>query len=115
MCRLLTRNVLALTVGAAATGLHGQAPTDQAPLTCEVASVKSNQSDSPFRVDCGPDGSGLTIRNVSLRMLIVTAYQVQPFQIEGPSWIGNERFDVVAKAKASRSFTACRSFCLHPR
>jgi uncharacterized protein (TIGR03435 family) len=32
--------------------------------------------------------------------LIVNAYQVQPFRIEGgPSWITTERFDIVAKAE----------------
>ncbi len=34
---------------------------------------------------------------LSLRDLIADAYQVKTHQIAGPEWIGNERFDIVAK------------------
>lgn len=33
---------------------------------------------------------------MSLKDLIVTAYGVKPYQVEGPSWLGEERFDVEA-------------------
>jgi uncharacterized protein (TIGR03435 family) len=34
--------------------------------------------------------------NASLRRLIVSAYGVQDYQVEGPEWLGSERFDVSA-------------------
>jgi uncharacterized protein (TIGR03435 family) len=34
---------------------------------------------------------------MSLRDLIVTAYEVKPFQISGPPWLATERFDILAK------------------
>lgn len=38
-----------------------------------------------------------TATNVSLRSLITRAYDLKDFQLEGPDWLGSERFDVVAK------------------
>lgn len=66
----------------------------------EVASVKRNNSHS------GQSGMGmgpgfLTATNVTLNMLMKTAYRVQDYQIiGGPSWISYEAFDVEAKAAA---------------
>lgn len=34
---------------------------------------------------------------VSLKDLIVLAYKVKPYQVTGPDWIGNTRFDIAAK------------------
>lgn len=39
----------------------------------------------------------MTATNVSLRQLIVFAYQVHDFQIAGPDWLGSERFDIQAE------------------
>jgi len=75
-----------------------QAPALANDTAFEVASVKSNKSGEPFvRVGMAPGGR-FTATNVPLRQLILMAYQLQPFQIEGaPAWITTERFDVVAK------------------
>jgi uncharacterized protein (TIGR03435 family) len=64
----------------------------------EVASIKANKSGQPFvQVGMAPGGR-FTATNVPVRQLILMAYQVQPFQIEGaPDWTTTERFDVVAK------------------
>lgn len=61
----------------------------------EAASVKPNPSrgrSSGFRTDPGR----LTATNVSLRGLIVRAYGVKDFQVEGPDWLSSERFNVSA-------------------
>jgi uncharacterized protein (TIGR03435 family) len=34
---------------------------------------------------------------MSLKDLIVTAYNVKPYQVDGPSWLGETRFDIQAK------------------
>ncbi len=61
----------------------------------EAVSVKPNPSigrSSGFRTDPGR----LSATNVSLRGLIVRAYGVKDFQVEGPDWLSSERFDVSA-------------------
>jgi uncharacterized protein (TIGR03435 family) len=41
--------------------------------------------------------------NFSLKDLIRVAYRVKDFQVEGPDWIGNARFNVVAKLPSGSS------------
>ena len=67
----------------------------------EVVSVKPNKSisrDSHFTTDRGR----LAAINVSLRTLIVNAYGVQDYQVEGADWIRSERFDVAATFPETR-------------
>ena len=64
----------------------------------EVASLKRNNSwfNRAFQIG-GPPGR-FTATNVPLRELILFAYKVQPFQLEGgPAWVNSDRFDIVAK------------------
>jgi uncharacterized protein (TIGR03435 family) len=65
----------------------------------EVASIKPNKSgDGRVMMGIQPGGR-LTATNVTLRMLIRNAYQLQDFQITGgPSWLAEDHFDIVAKA-----------------
>src|SRR5215203_3611961 len=69
----------------------------------EVASVKPSNPNPT-----GPLGSTpmvlpalgrLTAQNVTLRMLVMTAYDKQPFQIVGgPPWQNANKFDITARA-----------------
>ena len=68
--------------------------------TFDVTSVK------PSRQTLGRDAdkpvvfgaSGLTGRNVTLKRLIVEAYNVQPHQVfGGPKWLGDSEYDIDAK------------------
>jgi len=43
------------------------------------------------------DQGRLTATNVSLRSLIVMAYGMKDYQVEGPDWLGDARFDLAAK------------------
>ena len=43
------------------------------------------------------DASRAEYNYMSLKDLIVTAYAVKPYQIEGPSWLSEQRFDIEAK------------------
>jgi uncharacterized protein (TIGR03435 family) len=65
----------------------------------EVASVKPNASNPPFVFLNGPPNiAAFTATNATLQSLIVYAWQVKSFQIEGgPSWIDAEHFDISAK------------------
>jgi len=62
----------------------------------EVVSVKPNKSGSGSSHSHGDRGM-LTASNLSLRSMIVRAYGVKDYQVEGPDWLSTERFDVMAK------------------
>jgi uncharacterized protein (TIGR03435 family) len=63
-----------------------------------VFDVASIRPAVPVRPDVQTEPGSLTIRNQSLRFLVQWAYDVPPFQITGPAWLNDSRFDVVAKA-----------------
>jgi uncharacterized protein (TIGR03435 family) len=68
--------------------------------TFEVASVKPSLHtvgrDANRQVVFGP--AGLTGRNVTLKRLIVEAYELQPHQVAGgPGWLDDSEYDIDAK------------------
>ncbi len=62
----------------------------------EVASVKPNNS-GERGAHMSSDGGRMRITNLTMKGLITTAYGVREYQVEGPDWLDNDRFDVVAK------------------
>jgi len=62
----------------------------------EVVSVKPNKS-ADNSSHTNSDQGRLTATNVSLRSLIVMAYGVKDYQVEGPDWLRSEHFDLAAK------------------
>jgi uncharacterized protein (TIGR03435 family) len=62
----------------------------------EVVSIRPNNSMSG-NSSSNSDRERLTAVNVSLRSLVVDAYGVKDYQIEGPDWLRSEHFDVAAK------------------
>ena len=64
----------------------------------DVASIKPTVGG--MRPDVKTSPGSLTIRNQSLLYLIQWAYHTPPFQIEGPDWLNDNRFDVLAKAES---------------
>jgi uncharacterized protein (TIGR03435 family) len=68
----------------------------------EVASIKPNMSGpGPIMFGAHPGGR-FTATNVTVRMLIQTAYRLQPSQVTGgPDWLNTDRFDIVAKGDDS--------------
>ena len=83
----------------AAAGASQAGPT-QSSQQFEVASIKPNKSnDGRVMIGVQPGGR-FTATNVTLKMLIRNAYQLQDFQIAGgPDWMSSDHFDVVAKAE----------------
>jgi len=72
----------------------------QLPASFDVASVKRNSNTPSGRMTFQPTAGRLTIENLPLRLLIQRAYGVRSFQISGgPSWIDNERYDILAKTE----------------
>jgi uncharacterized protein (TIGR03435 family) len=69
----------------------------------ETASIRPAQTPqgaglAAFRESINPTPGGLTLRNVSLRSCIRWAYDLKPYQLVGPDWLKDRRFDVIAKA-----------------
>src|SRR5579863_10370449 len=64
----------------------------------EVASIKPNTSDDvrvAFRIE--PDGT-VAATGITLKRLMMTAFNVQGFRIVGgPGWVASRRWDVQAK------------------
>ncbi len=91
--------VAVAVVSTGAVGLHaGQDPPTPPPTSFEAASVKPNRSGDPDSSVRRQPGGRFNTVNAPLRSLITLAYQLQGFQLVGaPDWVGNERFDIVAK------------------
>jgi uncharacterized protein (TIGR03435 family) len=70
------------------------APPDTAPAF-EVASIRPAQPAKP-RIDLAP--GSITMRSYGLRACIQWAYNVQDVQVDGPGWLNEAQFDIVAKA-----------------
>lgn len=78
----------------AAAGALAQVP-DSRPAY-EAASIKVNNSASGNSSSNSSRGQ-IRFTNVMLKSLIERAYRVKPFQVTGPSWMEDVRFDIVAK------------------
>ena len=90
------------TAALASCGLFGQSAASQPAF--EVASVKpSTPEDRVIGLFTYPGGR-ITATNYTLEMLMEEAYSVQRFQISGgPRWLGDDRYNIVAKPPASYS------------
>lgn len=77
--------------------VRGQSPA-QARASFEVASIKpSDPGANGSRIGIEPGGV-FSARNVTLKTMIVQAYEVRDFQISGgPGWMDTESYDILAK------------------
>jgi len=81
----------------AVLGLCVRAGFAQTPDAFEVTSVKANHSGALQSRGVNIEGSRIVGENLSLQTLIVEAYGVLDFQIEGgPKWMDSDRFDIQA-------------------
>ncbi len=71
----------------------------------EVASIRPAKplAMGNVRIGMQADAGMLRYTGVSLRDCIRAAYRVKEFQVQGPEWLGSERFDIVAKLPAGSS------------
>lgn len=97
--------VVAAPVVVGALTMRPQAITDTPPRF-DIASVKRNKSSAPGQT-IGAQGDRFVGRNVTVRELIVTAYDVPGEQVSGgPGWIDSERYDVEARATSATTWPA---------
>ena len=66
--------------------------------TFEVASVKpaAPRTNERFSSAIGGDPGRIDYRNVSIKMMIMQAYSVEDYQVDGPGWLATTGYDVVA-------------------
>jgi len=83
----------------------------QAPITTsvdvafEVASIKLNKSGNLNSSTSGRSGS-FTATNITARQLIVYAYRLREFQVDGgPGWMRSDRFDILARSPETAKST----------
>jgi uncharacterized protein (TIGR03435 family) len=75
----------------------------------EIASIRQNDSGSQ-NTSVRRQPGGLAATNAPISLLIVMAYQLQPFQMQGVSdWLNSERYDVAAKLAANADSGAAPS------
>lgn len=98
--RILTAAFMAAAMAGPAAQQSGAPATGGQTLQFEVASIKLNKSgDGRVMIGMQPGGR-FTASNVTVRMLIRNAYQLQDSQmIGGPDWMATERYDINAKAE----------------
>src|SRR5262249_3128337 len=70
--------------------------------TFEVASIHPNAM-MPREFHAMPDAivtapNGITVHGASMKTCIKWAFNIAPYQVDGPAWINTERYEIVAKA-----------------
>jgi uncharacterized protein (TIGR03435 family) len=90
------------------------AQTSAASLAFEVASVRASQTGRAGgegsrreRVEAKP--GSLIMTNVRFASAMKWAYSIQDYQINGPGWVTEERYDIVAKAASAAPENQLRS------
>jgi len=97
--------VVPLVVGAQAVAPPSAQQTNATAVrpVFEVASIHEVPSPSEgvqaglFHVGVKIDGSRVDYGFMSLAELIPYAYRIKPYQVSGPSWLGDTRWNIVAK------------------
>jgi uncharacterized protein (TIGR03435 family) len=76
----------------------------QAPPHFDVVSIRPNRSDDPGG-NMWPIAGGFSARNLSVHMLMQSAYNLKGWQIlGGPAWVKTDRYDIEAKAEGNPDF-----------
>ena len=88
-----------LSAQIAALGQDAAAQTAPAGPKFEVASIRLAAPDEHFMFGVRPmPGGGINATNVTLKLLIETAYGLEDFQVfGGPGWIETARYNIEAK------------------
>ena len=77
------------------------------PPAFEASSVKPAAPDQKGPSTRGGPGTAdpgqATFSDVTLASVLMTAYDVKPYQIQGPGWLETEKYDIVAKVPAETS------------
>jgi len=97
ICFCFGGSALAAVLAFEVASIRPAAPLDMAKI---MAAVQAGQSPK-IGPQVGAERAEYTY--MALRDLIALAYGVKPYQISGPDWLANQRFDIVAKLPAGAS------------
>jgi uncharacterized protein (TIGR03435 family) len=86
---------LTLAVFKSAWAQSTSVPTTPAPAF-EAASVKTSPRDGRGYW-ASTEGNRVSYLKITVMDVLIRAYQVKDYQIEGPSWIFTEKYDILAK------------------
>jgi uncharacterized protein (TIGR03435 family) len=101
----MRNTVLACVMASVCSVGFGQAPKAEAEF--EVASIKPSVLSNPNnrernrRENITVEPGSLIMRNVSMRSALQWAYDIKPYQVSGPGWIDDERYEIIAKASTA--------------
>jgi uncharacterized protein (TIGR03435 family) len=94
--------VLPLLAAVAAASAQAPSPpqsADEPAPVFEVASVKPYKQTTNERLFMTSTPGRFNATGIPLRLLILSAYRLSPYQIVGgPGWLDSDRFDIAAKA-----------------
>jgi uncharacterized protein (TIGR03435 family) len=99
----MRQTLLSAGIAVLATLAFGQATEN---LMFEVASIKPAAPPQPGgRSGGGPARGGpgtadpgrITWSNATVKRLLMTAYEVKDYQVNGPGWLDTQRYDIIAK------------------
>ena len=93
----MKQNVCAMSVALLAASFSWGQPA--AAPDFEVASVKPSAPSAPWR-ESKAGADRIDFPKATLRYCIAYAYGLKEYQISGPSWLGELRYDIVAKGPA---------------
>jgi uncharacterized protein (TIGR03435 family) len=80
-------------------------PTADAPAF-DVVSIRENKSGEQSQTTRRQPGGRIITNNLPLRMLIISAFGLQPQQlVGGPDWIDSARYDITAQASGELAVT----------
>ncbi len=97
------RSAILLSMATATLTIPDLAQVNPAQPAFEVATVKPNHTTDPG-VYSRFQGLTVSLTNLTLKRMIVFAWQVRDFQVTGgPNWIDSDRFDVEAKVSSEAS------------
>jgi uncharacterized protein (TIGR03435 family) len=96
------RNICLWIFGVAGITIAALGQTGKPGPSFDVAEMKLNTSGAEKSAGNLSNGR-LTLRNLSLRLLISEAWTMNPDDIYGPSWLDDVRLDVVAKAASPQT------------
>ena len=95
--------MLGALLGGLAGVPRGRAQSKPDPMF-EVASIRAAEpsKDGRVSVSMNSDRGRVNYRNVTLTQVLQAAYGVRRHQIAGPSWLDDDRFDIVANYRERR-------------
>ena len=82
-------------------GAFSDVTGQQALRTFDVVSIRVSKA-SPNGMTMSMAGNRLLATNITLKSLIMNAYQIRPSEITGgPDWLNNDKFDIDARADSA--------------